>query len=99
MPRLGHGGVSKCYAPITAFPAQSPDHIPACFLSVHTDCLYLYVSSQQSYYLLISLFLSFYLTAFFSQRGASTRPESSQMRTQTCWRPHSPWFTHVMWVR
>src|SRR6218665_816585 len=67
MSRLGHGGVSKCYAPITAFPAQSPDHIPTCYLTLYTDCLSLYVSSQQSYYLSMSLFLSFYLTAFFSQ--------------------------------
>src|SRR6218665_876247 len=44
MSRLGNGGVSKCYAPITAFHAQSPDHIPTCYLTVHTDCLSLCVS-------------------------------------------------------
>src|SRR6218665_1623447 len=35
MSRIGNGGVSKCYAPITAFRAQSPDHIP----SILTVCL------------------------------------------------------------
>src|SRR6218665_2280767 len=40
MSRLGNGGVSKGYAPITAFHAQSPDHIPTCYLTVHlTVCL------------------------------------------------------------
>jgi len=45
MSRLGNGGVSKCYAPITAFRAQSPDHIPTCYLTVHADCLSLYLYS------------------------------------------------------
>src|SRR6218665_245935 len=40
MSRLGNGGVSKYYAPMTAWNAQSPDHIPTCYLTVHlTICL------------------------------------------------------------
>src|SRR6218665_2926732 len=35
MSRLGNGGVSKYYAPMTAWNAQSPDHIPTCYLTVH----------------------------------------------------------------
>src|SRR6218665_2033449 len=71
MSRLGNGGVSKCYAPIT------PDHIPTCYLTVHTDCLSLYS------YLSVTAFICLAYTPFFHLVGASTRPESSQTRFQT----------------
>ena len=66
MSRLGNGGVSKCYAPIT------PDHIPTCYLTVHTDCLSLYS------YLSVTAFICLTYTSFFRLVGAPTRPESSQ---------------------
>src|SRR6218665_4230992 len=77
MSRLGHGGVSKCYAPITAFHAQSPDHIPNCYLTVHTDCLSLYS------YLSVTAFIRLAYTSFFQLVGAPTRPGSSQRHPQT----------------
>src|SRR6218665_977380 len=68
MSRLGNGGVSKYYTPMTAWSAQSPDHIPTCYLTVHlTLSLYSYLS-----------FICFAYTSFFYLVGAPTRPESSQ---------------------
>src|SRR6218665_1366388 len=49
MSRLGNGGVSKYYAPMTAWNAQSPDHIPNCYLTVHlTVCLSILISHSSA---------------------------------------------------
>src|SRR6218665_1595052 len=49
MSRLRNGGVSKSYAPMTAWTAQSPDHIPTCYLTVHlTVCLSIRISHSSA---------------------------------------------------
>src|SRR6218665_999551 len=71
MSRLGNGGVSKYYAPMTAWNAQSPDHIPTCYLTVYlTVCLSILIS--------VPAFICLAYTSFFHVVGAPTRPESSQ---------------------
>src|SRR6218665_1950687 len=49
MSHLGNGGVSKYYSPMTAWNAQSPDHIPTCYPTVHlTVCLSILISHSSA---------------------------------------------------
>src|SRR6218665_1740241 len=71
MSRLGNGGVSKYYAPMTAWNAQSPDHILTCYLTVHL-----------SVSLFLSLCDSIHLPRLHVLLSPSRRPNSPRVQSE-----------------